>query len=291
MPDNATQPSLIVGIGASAGGLDPLKKLFSRIPNDAGMSYVVITRLHPDSESALSELIGRESAVPVKAIEDDVELKPDTAYILTPGYEAMVFDGRFQREQVSERAHPPSPINRFFRSLAQDQREFAVGIVLSGSGTDGTIGVEEIKGNLGMTIALDPMLAEYPGMPRSAIDSGYIDHAVPIDEMPRLLAEYRDRVVKTPDGDKLTDDDRSDLNRILAIVRSQTGHDFSSYKTSTMFRRIHRRMNVQQIESFEDYIAYLKRTPREADQLFSELLIGVTSFFRDPEVFDALRDE
>ncbi|MFW6292270.1 MAG: CheR family methyltransferase, partial [Spirochaetota bacterium] len=282
---------LVVGIGASAGGLGPLKTFFSGVPRDTGMSFVVITHLHPDSESALTELIGREAAIAVEIIDDDVKLEPDTAYVLTPGYEAMVFNGRLQRERVSERSHPPAPINRFFRSLAQDQREFAVGIVLSGSGTDGTIGVEEIKGNLGMTIALDPIIAEYPGMPRSAVDSGYIDHAVSVEEMPSLLAEYRDRVVKTPDGDELNDSDRSGLNRILAIVRSETGHDFSSYKTSTMFRRIRRRMNVQQVESFDDYAAYLKRTPREANQLFGELLIGVTSFFRDPDVFDALRDE
>ena len=286
---DSSQPLLVVGIGASAGGLSALKSLFAAIPRDTGMAFVVITHLHPDSESALSELIGREADIPVGAIEDGVAVAANHAYVLQPGYRAIMYDGALHLEPIEDRDHPPAPVNRFFRALGQDQRERAVGIVLSGTGTDGTIGVEEIKGNLGMTIASSPDEAEYPGMPQSAIDSGYVDHEVLIREMPELLVRYGERAGRSGGSDAVSDADRAQLNKILAVVRSQTGHDFSTYKTSTMFRRIRRRLNVQQIDSFEDYLQFIRRSPREAEALFHELLIGVTSFFRDPEAFEALK--
>ncbi|MFW5689102.1 MAG: CheR family methyltransferase, partial [Spirochaetota bacterium] len=287
----ADRPALIVGIGASAGGLNALKAFFRGVPGDAGIAYTVITHLHPEAESALSELIGREAAIPVHPMEDGVRLEPDHAYILTPGHEAIVYEGAIHLEELDDRDRPPAPVNRFFRSLAQDQRERAVGIILSGSGTDGTVGAEEIKGSLGMMIAVVPDEAEYSGMPQSAIDSGYIDHEVPISEMPGLIASYRDRVSGMSTGTAVSDRDRTQLNKILAVIRSQTGHDFSTYKTSTMFRRIRRRMNVQQVDEFEDYQQFIRQNPREADELFHELLIGVTSFFRDPDAFNELVNE
>ncbi len=284
-------PCPVVGIGASAGGLAAFEAFFSAIPVDAepGMAFVLVQHLAPDHNSILCELIGRCTRMKVTEVEDGMEVRPNCAYIIPPGRDMAFLNGTLQLlEPAAPRGHR-LPIDFFFRSLAQDQRERAIGVVLSGTGTDGTLGVRAIKGEGGMVMVQSPDSTEYDGMPRSAIATGLVDYELPPAEMPAQLIAYASRAFgrlpKTTAPPPCTD---NALKKIFVLLRSRVGHDFSQYKPSTIQRRIERRMAIHQIETMDGYVKFLQNTPAETDALFRDALIGVTSFFRDPDAFSAV---
>jgi two-component system CheB/CheR fusion protein len=284
----------IVGIGASAGGLAAFEAFFSGMPADAepDMAFVLVQHLAPDHKSILTELIRRYTRMQVFEVEDGVAVQPNCAYIIPPGRDMAFLNGTLQLLEPTAPRGQRMPIDFFFRSLAQDQRERAIGVVLSGTGSDGTLGVRAIKGEGGMVMAQDPASTEHDGMPRSALATGLVDYELPPGEMPAQLIAYTARAFgKLPQTNALGTRSESALKKVLVLLRTQTGHDFSQYKPSTVHRRIERRMAVQQIETMEGYVQFVQQMPQELDSLFRDMLIGVTSFFRDPEAFKALEEQ
>jgi two-component system CheB/CheR fusion protein len=285
----------IVGIGASAGGLAAFEAFFSTMlpGREPGMAFVFVQHLARDHKSILSELVRRYTKMEVLEVEDGMVIKPNCTYIIPPNRDMALVNGALQLLEPTLARGIRLPIDFFFRSLAQDQHDRAICIVLSGTGSDGALGVRAVKGEGGMVMAQTPESTEYDGMPRSAIATGMVDFVLPPNEMPAKLLAYvahafgatllpvSSRSAQQPDG----------LEKIFLLLRSQTGHDFSQYKRSTIFRRVERRMAVHQIDSLEDYLRYMQITLGEADALFRELLIGVTSFFRDAEIFDEVQKQ
>ncbi len=286
----------VVGIGASAGGLAAFEAFFSGMPADVdpGMAFVLVQHLAPDHKSILVDLVRRYTRMQVLEVEDGMRVQPNCTYIIPPGRDMAFLNGSLQLlEPVSPRGQR-LPIDFFFRSLAQDQQVRAIGIVLSGTGSDGTLGVRAIKGEGGMVMAQNLESTEYDGMPRSAIATGLVDYVLPPAEMPAQLIAYLANLFgKAPRPAVLptTADRENGLKKIFILLRAQTGHDFSGYKSGTIHRRIERRMAINQIEGLETYVRYLQQTPAEVEALFRDLLIGVTSFFRDPEAFKALEEQ
>jgi two-component system CheB/CheR fusion protein len=285
----------IIGIGASAGGLAAFEALFAHMPPDSetGIAFVIVQHLDPDHKSILSELVRRYTKMRVFDVTDGMVVEPNCAYIIRPNKDLSLSQGKLQLIEPSARRGLRLPIDYFFRSLAVEQGEHAIGIILSGNGTDGTLGLRAIKEAGGMAVVQDPQSAEYDGMPRSAIGSGLADYVLPPEEMPAQLIAYVKRTSKIkPSGSAAPAlIDVSDwLVKIMGILRSHNGHDLSHYKQNTIRRRVERRMVVNQIEALESYVRMLRQNPLEVDTLFRELLIGVTSFFRDPTAFEALRD-
>jgi len=282
----------IVGIGASAGGLAAFEAFFSGMPvdTDPGMAFVLVQHLPPDHESILTDLMRRYTRMEVSEVKDGMAVHPNCVYIIPPDRDMAFLNGTLQLLEPSAPRGQRLPIDFFFHSLAQDQHERAICIVLSGTGSDGTLGVRAIKSEGGMVMAQTPDSAEYDGMPRSAINTGLVDYELPPAEMPiQLMAHVaqafghlpRTASAPAPNGENA-------LKKIFILLRAQTGHDFSEYKPSTFHRRIERRMVVQHIEEIDEYVKYLRQTPAEVEELFRDLLIGVTSFFRNPEAFKAL---
>lgn len=285
----------IVGIGASAGGLAAFEAFFSGMPKDVdtGMSFVLVQHLAPDHKSILSDLIRRCTRMQVFEVDDGMVVQPNCVYIIPPNRDMAFLNGSLQLLEPSAPRGQRLPIDFFFRSLAQDQNQRAIGIVLSGTGSDGTQGVRAIKGEGGMVMAQNPESTEFDGMPLSAIATGMVDYQLPPAEMPSRLIAYvqhafgQTRVPVTVD----TPQTESALKKIFVLLRAQTGHDFSQYKPSTINRRVERRMAVHQIDSLESYVRFLQQTPTEVEALFRDLLIGVTNFFRDPEAFKVLEEQ
>lgn len=285
----------IVGIGASAGGLAAFEAFFSGMPadTDPGMAFVLVQHLAPDHKSILTDLIRRYTRMQVFEVEDGMAVRPNCAYIIPPGRDMAFLNGTLQLLEPSTPRGQRLPIDFFFRSLAQDQHERAIGIVLSGTGSDGTLGVRAIKGESGMVMAQNTASTEYDGMPRSAIATGLVDYELPPAEMPAQLIAYAAHAFGKPPRLVAAPEPKADnaLKKIFILLRAQTGHDFSQYKPSTIYRRIERRMAVHQIQTMDGYVKYLQQMPAEVEALFRDLLIGVTSFFRDPEAFKALEEQ
>ncbi|HEY8904650.1 MAG TPA: chemotaxis protein CheB, partial [Rhodoferax sp.] len=285
----------IVGIGASAGGLAAFEAFFSGMPKDAepGMAFVLVQHLAPDHKSMLVELIRRYTPMPVLEVEDTTPVQSNCVYVIAPNHDMALLNGSLQLLEPNAPRGQRLPIDFFFRSLAADQRERAIGIVLSGTGSDGTLGVRAIKEAGGMVMAQTPGSAEYDGMPRSALATGVVDYELPAAKMPEQLLSYVKYAFGklTPQADTPVLVHPSTFKKICVLLRTQTGHDFSQYKPSTIHRRIERRMSVHQITLMDDYVRYLQQTPDEVEALFRDLLIGVTSFFRDPEAFQALEEQ
>ena len=284
----------IVGIGASAGGLAAFEAFFSGMPvdTDPGMAFVLVQHLAPDHKSILTELVRRYTRMQVFEVEDGMEVQSNCAYIIPPNRDMAFLNGTLQLlEPVAPRGRR-MPIDFFFRSLAQDQRERAIGVVLSGTGSDGTLGVRAIKGEGGMIMAQNPESTEHDGMPRSAIGTGLVDFELPPAEMPaRLIAYVTHAFGKPPRPATPAPTSENALKKIFVLLRARTGHDFSQYKPSTIQRRIERRMAVHQIETIDGYVKFIQQTSAEVDALFRDMLIGVTGFFRDPEAFKALEEQ
>jgi len=293
LPDAPAFP--VVGIGASAGGLGAFEAFLRGIPEAAptGMAFVLVQHLAPDHKSLLTELVKRFTGMQVFEVEDGMAVRRDCVYVIPPNRDLALLNGRLQLlEQTTPRGHH-LPIDFFFRSLAQDQGERAIGIVLSGTGSDGMLGIRAIKGEGGMAMAQDPESTEYDGMPRSAIATGLMDYVLRPEEMAAQLLTYAAQALGKAPRAGAPETGRNDetLKGIFVLLRSQTGHDFSHYKLNTIQRRVERRMAVQHVERMEDYVRYLRREPKEVEALFRDLLIGVTRFFRDPEAFALLQQQ
>jgi len=285
----------IVGIGASAGGLAAFEAFFSGIPRNTkpGMAFVLVQHLAPDHKSLLTEIIQRYTPMPVFEVEDGVIVQPNCIYIIPPNCDMAFQNGRLHLLNISTTDSQRLPIDFFFRSLAQDQHERAIGIVLSGAGSDGSQGVRLIKSECGMVMAQSPESIEFDSMPSSAIATGLVDYVLPAAEMPVKLIDYVNHAFGKLSrlGASLTLRNQTSMKKIFILLRNQTGHDFSQYKPNTINRRIERRMAVHQIEAIDDYIKYLQQTPIEVEALFLDMLIGVTNFFRDPAAFLALTEQ
>ena len=281
----------IVGIGASAGGLEAFEAFFRACPMDTGMGFVLVPHLDPGHVSLLTEILQRSTAMPVVEALDQIAVAPDHVYVIPPNREMAILGGVLQLSVPELVRGQRMPIDGFLRSLAEDQAERAIGIILSGTATDGTLGLRAILGGGGVCMVQEPSTAKYDGMPTSAINAGYATHILPVEQMPGMLldvtrqAVYRQRVAPVVPEKTL-----SGINQILLQLRSITGHDFSLYKKSTIGRRIQRRMAQHAIDDESVYARFLKGNPTEAQLLFRELLINVTSFFRDPEAFAALKE-
>ena len=284
----------IVGIGASAGGLAAFEAFFSGMPAsaDPGMAFVLVQHLAPDHKSILSDLIRRYTRMKVFEVEDGMLVQPNCAYIIPPNCDMAFLNGALQLLEPSAPRGQRLPIDFFFRSLAHDQHERAIGIVLSGTGSDGSQGVRAIKGEGGMVMAQNTASTEFDGMPRSAIATGLVDYQLPPAEMPAQLIAYAAHAFgKLPRTAALPEPTTANaLKKIFVLLRAQVGHDFSQYKPSTIHRRIERRLAVHQIADIDGYVRYLQQTPAEIEALFRDLLIGVTNFFRDPEAFQVLEE-
>ena len=283
----------IVGIGASAGGLETLEAFFSKIPAKADIAFVVIQHLSPQHKSIMVELLAKHTPLAVRQINDGMHLSPGCVYVTPADKNVAIFNRTLHLMEPIKGCGINMPIDFFFRSLSEDQKEKAIGIILSGTASDGTLGIKAIKAEGGMAMVQDPATAKYDGMPKSAVATGVIDFIEPIDQMPQTLFEYiRHPFLNSQGSIRLSEaGTQSQLNKIFALIRSATGHDFSNYKPSTIQRRIGRRLAVHQLDKLSEYIVYLQKTPSEAKALFKDLLIGVTRFFRDPDAFEAFEQQ
>ncbi len=281
----------IVGVGASAGGLGAFEKFFSAMPavTDSGMAIVLIQHLDPDHKSILTDLIRRYTRKTVREVKDGMAVEPNQVYIIPPNRDLSLRNGLFQLLQTSASRGLRLTIDIFFRALAADQGERAICIILSGTGTDGSIGLRVVKEAGGMAMVQDPATAEFDGMPKSAIATGLADFILPPEKMAEGLIDFVQRVrASGTTAAGPASDIGPWLPKIFVLLRSQTGHDFSFYKPNTIRRRVERRMVVNQIDQAEDYLRYLNQNSEERKALFNDLLIGVTSFFRDAGSFAAL---
>ncbi len=283
----------IVAIGASAGGLEAFEQFFKNMPGDSNMAFVLIPHLSPDHKSIMPELLSRHTTMSIVQAENGMTVMPNCVYIIPPDKDMSILHGKLQIFDPVERRGIRHPIDFFFRALAQDQGEKAVCIVLSGTGSEGTLGLKAIKGEGGLVLVQNPKTAKYDGMPGSAVATGLADYVLSPDQMPSYLLAYTKSPVLrlVPPIEQLETKPIAVLEKIFVLIRAQTGHDFSRYKHKTVLRRIERRMAVLQIENQADYVAYMRNTPQEIDTLFKELLIRVTNFFRDPEAYETLAEK
>ena len=285
-PDSAP---VIVGIGGSAGALPPLRELLAALPANSGMAFVVVSHQAPSGPSLLPEILAKSTEMPVREITDETKVEANHVYVAPRGHYVSIRKGVLSAELVIERGHPPLPIDFFFRALAHDQERRAVGIILSGTGADGTIGLAAIRAASGLSLVQDPATAEFDGMPTSAIDAQATDFVLPMAEMPARLLAYARGVTAAPAATREVSEVAStEMERILALIRDRGGHDFSIYKRDTLLRRIERRMAIHRIERLGDYALHLEENDDEIDALWQDWLIGVSGFFRDPEAFQAL---
>ena len=284
-------PCFVVGIGASAGGHGPLEHIFTTIPDDCNLSFVVIMHIPAEGPSILAGLIRRYTSMEVQTAEDGMSLLPNRVHVIAPGVMLTVKDRRLRLDsnEVPERAH--RPIDHFFTSLAADCGAHAIAVVLSGFGMDGSEGVKRIKEGGGIVLVQEPGTAVNPSMPQNAIATGAADMVIPAEEIPDKIAEIaRGNCHLIPQACLTTTLDE-ELQAIFSLVKAATSHDFSSYKRNTVLRRIERRMTVNEAGGLRKYIDILKENPQEAQALCQDILIGVTSFFRDPEAFEILRSD
>ncbi len=289
--DQSASPRLIVGIGASAGGLEAYQVFFKHMPPDSGMAFVLVQHLFRKRPNPLTELLGRHAGMPVREAMDGMAIERDQIYVIPPNALLTVEDGRLRARVPLELRERQSVIDRFFISLAEDQGHNAVCIVLSGAGHEGTIGVKAVKEHGGLTIAQDVQSAAHPSMPGSAAASGCVDMVLDVAKMPEALNSYAanlGRIDGLGHSASLVARSPDHLGRIFELLRRQKKHNFSEYKEPTILRRIRRRMQVLQIADVGVYVEHLEADPGEVEQLFRDLLIGVTHFFRDPAAFQAL---
>ncbi|MEO8180038.1 MAG: chemotaxis protein CheB [Deltaproteobacteria bacterium] len=282
----------VVGIGTSAGGLEALESFLQRVPRHSGMAFVVVQHLDPTHKGMLVELLQRVSVLPVEQATDGQRLEPDHVYVIPPNRDLSLLRGELHLFQPTSAGGVHLPIDFFFRSLADDQQERSIGVILSGMGSDGTLGLRSIKEKAGAAFVQAPSSAKYDGMPRSAIEAGLADIVAPVEELPAKILAYRQHAphIERPTGEP-EDKTLSALQRVFVLLRSHTGNDFSLYKKTTILRRVERRMGLHQIDTVGHYVRFLRENPREIELLFKELLIGVTAFFRDPECWVPLVHE
>jgi two-component system CheB/CheR fusion protein len=272
----------IVGIGSSAGGLEALQTLFRAMPADSGLGFIVAAHLDPTQKSYLSELLGRCTSMPVVQIESPVRVEPDHVYVIAPDQELTIRDGVVHANKPDAPRGHRHPVDAFFRSLAEDQGERTIAIILSGTGSNGSLGLRFIKAEGGIVLAQEPETAGFEGMPRNAIGTGLVDLELAPEKMPEALLDLaRHSYVRQPAAVAGKAEPREQLEALLALVRSQSNRDFTAYKRRTLLRRVHRRMGLNRIESLPDYTARLRTDPNEIKALVADLTINVIGFFRD----------
>ncbi|HXS75306.1 MAG TPA: chemotaxis protein CheB [Terracidiphilus sp.] len=285
---------IVVGIGASAGGLHALKHFFEKMPADTGLAFVVVVHLSPEHKSHLSDLLQPSVRFPVRQVTETTALLANNVYVIPPNANLSAIDTHLRLSKLESERRARAPIDHFFRTLASAHDGKSIGIILTGTGSDGTLGLKDIKAKGGLIIVQDPNEAEFDGMPQSAIATGLVDRVLPIAEIPDALVRFvrtDPQVRLLSDGKEGEENERILLPKVLAILKTRTERDFSRYKPATILRRIARRMQLNYIEEFNDYLSRLREDPDEARALADDLLITVTSFFRDPEVFEQLEKE
>jgi two-component system CheB/CheR fusion protein len=280
----------IVGIGASAGGLEAIEQFLRHLPAGTGMAFVVVQHLDPTHKGMMVELLQRATAMKVVEVKDRLRVESNCVYVIPPNHDMSILHGVLHLLAPVAPRGLRLPIDFFLRSLADDQRDRSIGVILSGMGSDGTLGVRAIKEQAGAVFVQAPASAKFDSMPRSAIDAGLADVVAPVEELAGKIVAYlaHGPLVKLRDQ-PLAGKTQSAVEKVCLLLRSQTGHDFSLYKRSTVYRRIERRMGLHQVDSIADYVRLLQESPQEIQLLFKELLIGVTSFFRDPAAWECLR--
>jgi two-component system CheB/CheR fusion protein len=299
-PVDAEQPPRlpfpIVGVGASAGGLEAFTDFLDAMRPDAGMAFVLVQHLPPDRETLMVEILARRTAMPVRQVEDGMAVEPDHVYVIRPGHILTIRDGRLRLGPPlgSSRA-ANRPIDDFFRSLAEEQRERAICVVLSGMGSNGAAGAQAVKAVGGLCVAQDPETAQFPSMPRHLIDAGYADYILRPADLPDVLLTYAGSPYasggRESDAEAVLQREQQHLREILAVLRTRTRQDFSGYKKPTLLRRLQRRMGLTRASNLADYARHLRQSPSEVTALADDLMIHVTGFFRDPDAWEALREQ
>jgi two-component system CheB/CheR fusion protein len=292
-PKPSGRPNSIVGIGASAGGLEAFEQLLAALPKDSGMAFVLVQHLAPKHESILSELLSRSTRMPVIEVSDGMEVLPNQVYVIPPNFDMSIIEGVLHLSPLGADRARRMPIDMFLRSLAEDQQGRAIGVILSGTASDGTLGMQSIKAMGGVTFAQDDRSAKYNAMPRSAVAAGNVDFVLPPDLIARELARIAKHVhIFAPEEPSDSADGavkNVTLDKIYTLLRNFSRIDFSYYKSGTIKRRITRRMFLRKIENLEAYLQFLRKNRDEVENLFNDVLINVTSFFRDPEAFETLQ--
>jgi len=282
----------VVGIGASAGGLEALEQFLSHVPAESGIAFVIVQHLDPTHKGIMPELLQRTTDMEVFQVRDRLRVKPDCVYVIPPNKDMSILHGVLHLFEPTAPRGLRLPIDFFLRSLAEDRQEQSVGVILSGMGSDGTMGLRAIKEKAGVVLVQEPASAKFDSMPRSAIDAGLADIVALAEDLPVKIIDYlrHARVIAKTER-PLEEKDQSALEKVLILLRTKTGQDFSMYKKNTVYRRVERRMSIHQIDRIAAYARYLQENPQEVELLFKELLIGVTSFFRDPAAWEQLRKE
>jgi len=280
----------IVGIGASAGGLEALEQFFGNMPQGNGMAFVVVQHLDPNHVGIMPELLQRITTMKVLQASDMLKVKPNFVYVIPPNKSLTLLNGSLHLFEPVKSHGLRLPIDIFFRSLANDLNEKSIGIILSGMGSDGSLGIKAIKEKNGIILVQDPATAKFDSMPLNATEAVIADIVAPVEELPAKLIAYL-KIIPTLKTDlEIESKNKSNLDKIIILIREQLGHDFSLYKKNTLFRRIERRKGIHQIDKINNYVRFLQENPNEVEILFKELLIGVTSFFRDAAVWEKLKD-
>lgn len=291
-PSNREKGLSVVGIGASAGGLAALRAFFEALPPETGMALVVITHLHPEHESHLAELLQRSTSMPVMQVTQRTSVESNHVYVIPPNRSMLMTNTHLDTREFEEPHGQRTPIDHFFRSMASSGHSEPIAIILSGGGTDGSVGIKDVKEVGGMIMVQQPEDAEHDSMPRAALSTGLVDVILPAGALAERLAKYVQHRPKLPhDSGHLSESDVETLQRILGQVHARTGHDFSQYKRSTILRRIERRMQLNGFSTLEAYLDFLRGNDTEAHAMFNDILIGVTNFFRDRESWEALQSQ
>ncbi|HVJ79462.1 MAG TPA: chemotaxis protein CheB, partial [Planctomycetia bacterium] len=292
VPGKAKSPSHVVGIGASAGGLEALELLFEKMPVATGMAFVVVQHLSPDFKSVMDELLSRKTSIPIHRVEDSMEVEADQIYLIPPRKDMIISNGRLLLTDKDPKQAVNLPIDNFLRSLAQDAGDRAIGVVLSGTGSDGSRGIREIHECGGLVIAQTPETAKFDGMPNSAKATGAVDLVLPPGEIPAALVKFSTHGLwNSQEAAEEADLAAGPMTAAFRLLRDSFGIDFSHYKTNTISRRIDRRLLLNRIDGLDEYVRTLKQDPVELGCLYKDLLIGVTRFFRDAEAFERLEKD
>lgn len=286
-----SEENMVVGIGASAGGLEALQDFFRNMPVESGLSFVVIQHLSPDYKSLMDELLARQTSIPIHIAESGQEIHPNNIYLIPPRKNMKIFHNKLFLEDQSKTKVLNLPVDIFMRSLALDKGKNAIGIILSGTGSDGTLGTRAIKEAGGMIMVQDDTSAKFDGMPKSSIATGLVDYILVPAKMPEALLNYvkHPLTLKDKTSESILSRDIDTLTKILMILRDFSGIDFSSYRENTILRRLERRVSINRFGTLDEYVLFLSESDKEKDILYRELLIGVTRFVRDIEAFDALK--
>ncbi|MFA7061728.1 MAG: chemotaxis protein CheB, partial [Pedobacter sp.] len=282
----------IVGIGASAGGLEALELFLSHVPKECGMAFAIVQHLSPNHTGNLPELLQRSTTMKVLQVNGSTKVQPNHVYVIPPNKDMSIKSRTLYLHDPDMKHGLRLPIDSFLRSLAEDCNEQSIGVILSGMGSDGTLGLCAIKEERGLTLVQDPSTAKFDSMPKSVMDAGFADIVAPAEELPARIADFLGcSAPRWKIEQSQRDKEQSNFEKITTLLKARTRHDFSLYKPTSVYRRIERRMGIHKIASIADYARFLQKNSQEVDLLFKELLIGVTSFFRDSAMWEELKNE